>query len=241
MKKLVLGLAVALTLAGCQDAAKDDTNANAAESIPLETLDQKVSYIMGLDSGKRINQPGMTFDTEIVLQGMRDGLTDAEQRLSDEQIQQTITEFQEKMMAEQEALVKAEADKNQAEGEAFLAENATKEGVVVTDSGLQYRVIEAGTGAKPTAESKVEVNYEGKLIDGTVFDSSYSRGEPVQFGVTQVIAGWTEVLQLMSEGAKWEVYIPADLAYGPAGNPRIGPNSTLIFTIELLKANVSEE
>lgn len=241
MKKLVLGLAVALTLAGCQDAAKDDTNANAAESIPLETLDQKVSYIMGLDSGKRINQPGMTFDTEIVLQGMRDGLTDAEQRLSDEQIQQTITEFQEKMMAEQEALVKAEADKNQAEGEAFLAENATKEGVVVTDSGLQYRVIEAGTGAKPTAESKVEVNYEGKLIDGTVFDSSYSRGEPVQFGVTQVIAGWTEALQLMSEGAKWEVYIPADLAYGPAGNPRIGPNSTLIFTIELLKANVSEE
>ncbi|MDO7636496.1 MAG: FKBP-type peptidyl-prolyl cis-trans isomerase, partial [Porticoccaceae bacterium] len=130
---------------------------------------------------------------------------------------------------------------NLKEGQAFLAENGTKEGVVTTASGLQYKVISAGSGAKPTVDSTVEVHYAGRLLDGTEFDSSVKRGVPATFGVTQVIAGWTEALQLMPQGSKWELYIPADLAYGPGGTGPIGPNQMLIFEVELLNANVSAD
>jgi FKBP-type peptidyl-prolyl cis-trans isomerase len=143
------------------------------------------------------------------------------------------------MMAEQEASAKLVAETNIKEGEAFLAENAKKEGVVVLESGLQYKILTAGTGAIPTPENTVEVHYKGTLLDGTEFDSSFKRGVPAQFGVTQVIPGWVEALQLMKEGAKWELYVPADLAYGPGGTGGlIGPNQTLIFEVELLKASV---
>ena len=137
---------------------------------------------------------------------------------------------------EQEASMQAES--NLAAGTAFLAENGAKEDVITTASGLQYKVLVEGTGATPTAESTVEVHYAGRLLDNTEFDSSVKRGVPAQFGVTQVIAGWTEALQLMPEGSKWELYIPADLAYGPGGTGTIGPNDTLIFEVELLQANV---
>jgi FKBP-type peptidyl-prolyl cis-trans isomerase len=131
--------------------------------------------------------------------------------------------------------LKALADKNAAEGKAFLAENGKKEGVVTLPSGLQYKVLTAGTGASPKAADTVQTHYSGKLLDGTVFDSSYDRGTPATFGVDQVIAGWTEALQKMKAGDKWEVYIPGDLAYGLRGSPpKIGPNSTLIFTVELI-------
>jgi FKBP-type peptidyl-prolyl cis-trans isomerase len=152
-----------------------------------------------------------------------------------------MKEKTEAMQAEQQEAVSAQSDSNAAEGAAFLAENAKKEGVVTTDSGLQYKIMNTGVGPKPTADSTVEVHYAGRLLDGTEFDSSVKRGVPTQFGVTQVIPGWTEVLQLMPEGSKWEVYIPSNLAYGPGGTGPIGPNSTLIFEVELLQANVSEE
>jgi len=140
-------------------------------------------------------------------------------------------EQEEKFVKEMEG----KAEDNKTKGAAFLAENGKKPGVKTTASGLQYKILTAGTGKSPKATDVVEVNYEGKLLDGTVFDSSYERGEPIEFPLNQVIAGWTEGLQLMKEGGKYEFYIPADIAYGEAGNAGIEPNSTLIFTVELLK------
>ena len=141
----------------------------------------------------------------------------------------------EKMQAEQEAQIQAAGSVALESGQAYLAENATVEGVQTTASGLQYRIVREGTGAKPTDGDSVEVHYEGRLTDGSVFDSSYSRGEPVTFGVTQVIPGWTEALQLMSEGAEYELTIPSELAYGAGGaGGAIGPNEVLVFKVELL-------
>ena len=164
------------------------------------------------------------------------------------QIAETVKTFEAEMMAKRDEMQQAEeqafslqAEGNLKEGQAFLAENGTKEGVVTTASGLQYKVISAGSGAKPTVDSTVEVHYAGRLLDGTEFDSSVKRGVPATFGVTQVIAGWTEALQLMPQGSKWELYIPADLAYGPGGTGPIGPNQMLIFEVELLNANVSAD
>ena len=175
-------------------------------------------------------------------------LSNAEPQLTEEDIAATIQAFEVMMTAKRDEMQQAEqqatqmqAEANLQEGSAFLAENGAKEGVTTTDTGLQYKVLVAGTGDKPGIDSMVEVHYSGRLLDGTEFDSSVKRGVPAQFGVTQVIAGWTEALQLMSEGAKWELYIPADLAYGPGGTGPIGPNQTLIFEVELLKANISTE
>lgn len=182
--------------------------------------------------GERMKSDGMTLDVDAYAYatGMRDAFEGAEAKLTDEEINAEMMAFQEKMQAEQQA---AQA--------AFLAENAARDGITVTESGLQYEVIEVGEGAKPTATDTVEVHYRGTLIDGTEFDSSYSRGQTVSFGVSQVIPGWTEALQLMSEGAKYKLYIPSDLAYGPAGaGQTIGPNATLIFDVELVSI-VSDE
>jgi FKBP-type peptidyl-prolyl cis-trans isomerase FklB len=168
--------------------------------------------------------------------------------LSEEVIAETVKAFETDMMAKRDEMQKAEQQSTelQAEGNAiagteFLAVNGAKEGVTTTESGLQYKVLTAGTGVKPNTSSTVEVHYAGRLLDGTEFDSSVKRGVPAQFGVTQVIAGWTEALQLMPEGSKWELYIPAALAYGPGGTGPIGPNSTLIFEVELLQANVGAD
>ena len=190
----------------------------------------------------------MGFDQDAFLSGQDAGLTDAQPSLSEEQIDEAVAIFRDQMMAkeqamqkEQEGMVALQSDTNAIEGAEFLALNGAKEGVTTTASGLQYRVLTAGTGSTPTAESTVEVHYAGRLLDGTEFDSSIKRGVPTQFGVTQVIAGWTEGLQLMTEGSKWELYIPSDLAYGPGGTGPIGPNATLIFEVELLQANVADE
>ena len=153
-----------------------------------------------------------------------------------------IQELQQSVMTSRNAAQAAQAETNKVEGTAFLAENAGREGIVTTDSGLQYEVIEAGSGRSPSETDQVKVHYQGTLIDGTVFDSSYERGEPVTFPVNRVIPGWTEALQLMKEGAKWKLYIPSELAYGETGPPArgpeppvIGPNATLIFDVELLE------
>jgi FKBP-type peptidyl-prolyl cis-trans isomerase len=236
----LLSLTALLVLAGC-----DQMN-NPPKEADLQTQDQKISYLLGMDNGKNIQTIGIEIDNAAFQQGFNDGLNNAEPQLTEEQIAEAIKAFETVMTAKREEMQQAEqqasqmqADANLAEGSAFLAENGAKEGVVTTESGLQYRVLVAGSGAKPSVDSMVEVHYAGRLLDGTEFDSSVKRGVPAQFGVTQVIAGWTEALQLMPEGSKWELYIPADLAYGPGGTGPIGPNATLIFEVELLQANVA--
>ena len=164
---------------------------------------------------------------------MRTALTDSIE-IPQEVMQQVMQKFQTQLRAKQQEKQAAVAAEKKKEEDTFLAENAEKEGVQTTESGLQYKVIEEGEGDSPVAQDQVQVNYEGKLLDGTVFDSSYERGKPATFGVSQVIKGWTEGLQLMKEGAKYEFYIPAGLAYGQRGSGKIGPGETLIFTVELL-------
>ena len=166
---------------------------------------------------------------------MKDIFAGAKPQLTDEEVQQVMQDFQKKMMAKQMAAREEGLAKNKGEGEKFLAENKKKEGVKTTASGLQYKVIKDGTGKTPKATDTVKTHYRGTLINGTEFDSSYKRGEPAEFPVNGVIKGWTEALQLMKEGAKWQLFIPSNLAYGERGaGQAIGPNATLIFDIELL-------
>lgn len=239
--------ALALVVSGCDKissvvdkdtAATEDKSAAVAE---LGSQHQKISYIMGMNIGTQFKTDDFTLDMTAFNQGITDALSEAKPRLSDEEAAATIEAFQQEQTAKQEADRKQQDDKNSQEGAAYLAENAKKEGVTVLPSGLQYRVITDGSGPIPTADNTVEVNYRGTLIDGTEFDSSYKRGVPAQFGVTQVIPGWVEALQLMKEGSKWELVVPPELAYGPGGaGGLIGPNQTLIFEVELLKAAVVE-
>ncbi|MDF1831506.1 MAG: FKBP-type peptidyl-prolyl cis-trans isomerase [Porticoccaceae bacterium] len=236
---LPVALVASLTLMGCEEATKPKTDTSVAAAVALESEMQKVSYIMGTNIGSQIKGEAFDVDIPSLTLGLNDAVEGNKPKLSETEINAVIEAFQAKVMAEQEASAKLVAETNIKEGEAFLAENAKKEGVVVLESGLQYKIVEAGTGEVPTAENTVEVHYKGTLLDGTEFDSSFKRGVPAQFGVTQVIPGWVEALQLMKEGAKWELYVPADLAYGPGGTGGlIGPNQTLIFEVELLKASV---
>lgn len=208
----------------------------AGQKVELKDLKDKVSYAIGLNIGKDFKQQEIDVDPELLAQGIRDAVAGVEPQLSEEQVQETIMTFQKEMIASQEKKAKGMAEKNLKEGEAFLAETAKQEGVVTLPSGLMYKVIEEGTGPKPSAGDTVKVHYEGRLVDGTVFDSSIQRGEPATFPVTGVIPGWTEALQQMKQGAKYELYIPPTLAYGERGaGPVIGPNATLIFNVELLE------
>ena len=236
LKLLAVGIA-AITLVAC-----GGKSAKEAEEPTLESVEQRLSYMVGNNMAKQFKRDEVDIDLAALELGIKDVIADKESRLSDEQIQETIAtlqerakERQEKQRAEQEKERAELGEKNKVEGEAYLAENAKKEGVVTTESGLQYRVIEAGDGPKPTKDDTVSVHYKGTLIDGTEFDSSHKRGEPATFPVTGVIAGWIEGLQLMNKGAKWELVIPSDLAYGSGGTGGpIGPNATLIFEVELL-------
>ena len=237
IKVLPIAIAASLILVGCEEASKPKADASVAASLESEI--QKVSYIMGTNIGGQIKGEAFEVDIPSLTLGLSDAVAGNEPKLSEDEVKAVIEAFQAKMMAEQEASAKLVAETNIKEGEVFLAENAKKEGVVVLESGLQYKILTAGTGAIPTPENTVEVHYKGTLLDGTEFDSSFKRGVPAQFGVTQVIPGWVEALQLMKEGAKWELYVPAGLAYGPGGTGGlIGPNQTLIFEVELLKASM---
>jgi FKBP-type peptidyl-prolyl cis-trans isomerase len=243
----VVGAVIAFQVANKpKSAAESEAPAasNPAEVV-LDTKEQKTSYVIGANIGGQLSGQGIEFDQPALMAGLQDALTGAEPRLSEEEshaaIQEIIADQQaraQERQAEQQAERQAQSEKNKAEGNAFLAENKDKEGVVTTDSGLQYKVLVEGTGDRPTAEDVVQVHYRGTLIDGTEFDSSYERGEPAEFPVTGVIPGWTEALQLMREGAKWEIYVPAELAYGSRGaGSAIGPDAVLIFEVELLKAH----
>ena len=201
----------------------------------LETLEQKASYSFGVDFAKRLKQQGIDLDISALNQGIKDQATGNKLAFEEGEMNQFKAEYTEqlraKLVAEQEKL----AATNLEAGKKFLAENAKKEGVVTTDSGLQYKVITSGDGATPSADSTVTTHYRGTLIDGREFDSSYSRGQPASFPVKGVIKGWTEALQLMKVGDKWELYIPSELAYGAAQRSElIQPNSTLVFELELL-------
>lgn len=233
--RLIAGLLGATALmVGCNQAEPEK------ETAELETLEQKVNYVFGTNLAENLTQGGVTIEPEAFAQALRDKRDGVEPRLSEEEMQEVMQTFQEQEMARREADQKAAAEANQKEAEAFFAENANAEGVTQTDSGLQYKVLEEGEGAKPGADDTVTVHYRGRLLDGTEFDSSYERDQPATFALNSVIAGWTEALQLMSEGSKYELYIPSDLAYGPGGNGPIPPNSALIFEVELLEVDDEE-
>jgi len=210
------------------------TTAPLALAAAPESDAEKLGYSLGVTLGQSIQQDVEGLDVDAFTQAVRDVFDGSELEMSDEEMAEALTKFQQEAMAARDAEAEQQAAANRAEGEAYLAENAEQEGVTVTESGLQYRELTSGNGATPGADDTVEVHYEGTLIDGTVFDSSYERGEPVSFQVGQVIEGWQEALQLMEVGDTWEVVIPSDLAYGAQGQGPIGPHETLIFKVELL-------
>ncbi len=201
-----------------------------------DTLDRDSCYALGADlHSAYIDRIPMPIDGAALLQGVRDAFAGGDSLLSTEESTTVMNDFRQQAMAAQQAEMTAAGERNKAEGDAFLAENKTKEGVITTESGLQYKVLVEGDGPSPGATDKVEVHYEGTLIDGTEFDSSYQRGETVTFPLNGVISGWTEGLQLMKVGAKYEFYIAGELAYGERGRaPNIEPNATLIFVVELI-------
>src|SRR5271169_3143697 len=200
-----------------------------------EKLSYSIGYTQGSSMAGFFNAQSIELDTNTLIESYKAGLSGAKPVLTEQEMHQTLAEFQKKIAAKKEEVMKETAEKNKKTGEAFLAENKKKEGVISLPDGLQYKVVTKGTGKTPKATDRVKVNYKGTLIDGKEFDSSYKRGEPAVFQVNAVIAGWTEALQLMGVGAKWEVFIPSGLAYGErAPGQMIGPNSTLIFEIELL-------
>jgi FKBP-type peptidyl-prolyl cis-trans isomerase FklB len=208
----------------------------ATAAAPLTTQKQKASYAVGANIGRGLHRDGVDVDPAVVARGLRDALAGAKLQLTDEEMKAALTTLTAEMKKKQDAETAAVSEANKKEGETFLAANKSKEGVTTLPDGLQYKILTPGNGPKPTPTDTVVANYKGTLINGTEFDSSYKRGQPVTFPVGQVIKGWTEVLQLMPVGSKWEVYIPSDLAYGPQGPGRgpIGPNETLIFEIELV-------
>jgi len=207
-----------------------------SEDAPaLKTDREKQSYAVGVEMGNNIKRQGVDLDGNLIAQGIKDALAGGTMRLTEAEVKETVMAFQKDLMAKQQAIHKAAGDKAKAEGEAFLAANAKKSDVATLPSGLQYKVVTEGTGAMPKASDTVTVNYRGKLVDGTEFDSSYARNEPATFPVHGVIPGWTEALQLMKVGSKWELYIPASLAYGERGaGGKIPANAALIFEVELL-------
>jgi FKBP-type peptidyl-prolyl cis-trans isomerase len=207
----------------------------AQETPVLKDQKDKVSYSIGMEIGRNMKRQSVDVNPEFLSRGVKDAFSDGKPLMTDEEMKEALTAFQKEMMVKQQELAKIVGEKNQKEGEAFLAENKKKEGVITLPSGLQYKVIKAGSGNKPKATDTVSVHYQGTLINGTEFDSSYRRGQPVSFPVNGVIPGWTEALQLMEAGAKWQIVIPPNLAYGDRGaGPQIGPNATLIFEIELI-------
>lgn len=241
-RQLLLVAAIGATLIGCnQQASEQSVETPAAETV-LDTQEKRVSYGMGMGLGQRIKHESFAIDIKSFTDGVKHAVEGVEPLMTDEEVMKEMQAFQQQQMARQQEAQEKQGQENKAKGTAFLAENAAKEGVVTTESGLQYKVITEGSGAKPTATDTVEVHYVGTLIDGTEFDSSYKRGATVSFPVDGVIAGWTEGLQLMTTGSKWQLFIPSDLAYGPGGTGGgpIGPNETLIFDVELVSIKAAE-
>lgn len=211
------------------------TSLVAADATTLSSDADKLSYSIGADLGRNFKKQGIEISPAAMAQGLQDGMGTGTLLLTDDQMKDVLNKFQKDLMAKRNADFSKKADENKAKGAAFLSENKSKTGVVTTTSGLQYKIIENGTGAKPGKDDTVTVEYTGTLLDGKVFDSTDSSGKPATFKVSQVIPGWVEALQLMPAGSTWEVYVPSELAYGAgrSGGP-IGPNETLVFKIHLI-------
>jgi FKBP-type peptidyl-prolyl cis-trans isomerase len=207
-----------------------------------EPFEKRASYALGMDVGNSIKPFAPILDREALVEGLLDALSEQEPRLSPEEVRELVLELSAKAQEENARRRVEQAETNMREGEEFLAENKAKDGVVETASGLQYIVLEQGEGPSPVADDRVAVHYEGKLLDGKVFDSSYERGEPAEFVLSAVIAGWTEGVQLMKVGSKYRFFLPSDLAYGERGAGQdIGPNATLIFEVELISIEQIEQ
>ena len=231
-RSLIPLTAATMLLVGCGEQSSE-----TAEPLALDTLEQRFSYGVAMNMLERLKADGVSIDYQAFAAAAQDAQSGTDYRLDQAALQTTFQEFQEVQNAKRKQEVAKISEENKAAGKTFLAANAKEEDVITLPSGLQYKILEAGSGPKPTASDTVTVHYRGTLLDGTQFDSSYDRGQPATFPVTGVIPGWTEALQLMEEGAKWMLYIPSSLAYGPGGTGReIGPNATLIFEVELLKA-----
>lgn len=217
--------------------------ATAADKPPvLKSQKAKDGYAIGYQIGEDFKRHGLTIDPDMLARGARDAQGQKKPLMTPEERRATLMDLEMRIRAAQQQMLQEQAAKNLAAGEKFLAENGKKEGVTTLASGLQYRVIQDGTGPSPKATDMVKVNYRGTLIDGTEFDSSYRRGQPAQLPVEGLIPGWTEALQLMKTGSKWEIFIPPQLAYGERSpGPAIGPNSALIFEVELLSIEEGQE
>ena len=216
--------------------------AKAPAPLALTTPKDKASYAIGMNIGKGMHKQSVDVDPAILMRGLRDGLAGGKTLMTDEEAQAALVALQTEMKKKQEEVAKAQGEVNEKQGAAFLAENKTKEGVVTLPSGLQYKILQAGTGPKPTTSDTVVCNYRGTLLDGKEFDSSYKRGQPATFPLGGVIKGWTEALQLMPVGSKWQLFLPPDLAYGERSmGPDITPNSTLIFEVELVSIKPPEK
>jgi FKBP-type peptidyl-prolyl cis-trans isomerase FklB len=210
--------------------------AAGSQNAPAFTTQRdKVSYAIGMNIGTTLHRQAVEVDPNILLHGLEDAMAGGKTLLSEEEARATLTEFQNDIRKKQQEKMQQAGEANKKEGDAFLAANKAKEGVTTLPSGLQYKVLSAGKGPKPTASDSVVCNYRGTLIDGKEFDSSYKRGQPATFPVGGVIKGWTEALQLMPVGSKWQLFVPSELAYGEHGTGGdIGPNAVLIFEVELL-------
>lgn len=221
----VLGFAVSTTIA-------------AADASVLKTDADKLSYSIGADLGGNFKKQSIPVNAPMLAKGMQDAMAGGQMLLNEDQMKEVLMNFQKQLIEKRTAEFNKKADESKAKGEAFLTQNKAKAGVVTLPSGLQYKVVTKAEGAKPSANDSVTVDYTGKLINGDVFDSSEKTGKPATFKVSQVIPGWTEALQLMPVGSTWEIYVPANLAYGPRSvGGQIGPNETLVFTIHLISVN----
>ena len=242
MKKQI-SLAVAASLLVLVSGCKKEEESAAPKELVLDTMEQKVSYIFGYNVARQTMQTDFMLDADTLAAAIKEVHAGKEPRFTEEEIQATIKAWRAEERDKAQAKRMEEQSKNLAEAEAFLAENAAKEGVTSTESGLQYKVLNAGAegGATPTDQDKVKVHYRGRLVDGTEFDSSYQRDEPAEFVVGNLIPGWVEALQLMKEGDKFEIYVPAKLGYGSGGTNKIPPNAALIFEMELLQVLPKEE
>ncbi len=225
-RRLAMAMCAAVALSGA---------AFAADAPELKSAKEKLSYSIGMDIGGNLKRQSVEVDPDLLAKGLKDSYGGGKTILTEDQARQAITDFQKTLMAKQAETMQKLSEKNKADGEKFLSENAKKEGVKTLPSGLQYKEITPGTGKSPKTADTVTTHYKGTLIDGTEFDSSYKRGQPATFPVSGVIPGWTEALQLMKEGAKWQLFVPSNIAYGERGAGReIGPNATLIFEVELI-------
>ncbi|MEX2141550.1 MAG: FKBP-type peptidyl-prolyl cis-trans isomerase [Pirellulales bacterium] len=235
MKRLLSGLAIASILAAGAIAQEQIPPARKSAPAPTpQTQQERAGYALGLNVGQTLKEQAFEVDLTFLTRGIRDALSGAKPAMTDQEIQETMQAVHKEAQGRIAARNKVEGARNKADGERFLAANAKKDGVKTTKSGLQYKVLKEGKGASPRASDVVRTHYHGTFLNGEVFDSSVQRNEPAEFAVNEVIPGWTEALQSMKVGSKWQLFVPSDLAYGVRGRPGIPSNATLIFEVELL-------